>query len=100
MKVVAKQAANLDALDRAAIIMQTYEVLSHDCGSLQRALFDRISRYITACLSNAASEVHKRFTGHVAFIYSKQAWDLWTTSNMTVHNIPISFETRTMVDSP
>ena len=65
MKVVAKQAANLDALDRAAIIMQTYEVLSHDCGSLQR--------YITACLSNAASEVHKRFTGHIAFIYSKQA---------------------------
>jgi hypothetical protein len=54
MKVVAKQAANLDALDRAAIM---------------------------ACLSNAASEVHKRFTGHIAFIYSKQAWDLWTTSN-------------------
>ncbi len=92
MKVFAKQAANLDALDRAAIIMQTYEVLSHDCGSLQR--------YITACLSNAASEVHKRFPGHIAFIYSKQACDLWTMSNMAVHNIPISFVTRTMVDSP
>ena len=43
-RVLTKQAANLDALDNAAIIMQTYELLSHHSGSLQHALFDRMPR--------------------------------------------------------